>query len=234
MFDVYVQDTLISQRLDLVAVAGVNTAYVLEMVVEAVNAIKVELVPVKQNPLISAIEVLYEGPAAPVAPVAPVAPQPTAAPVAPVAPVAPQPTATPVALPEESFAFRMNVGSSANWVDPLGREWAADSISFGRQKTIDCNLDPIAKTNLDMLYCSMKWFNNNNSGPDPYLITVPVSTKGNFRVRLHFAETVSQRVCHVLMLRIVGFARTLYSHLFLCLYLLINSTSTRPFAVSST
>jgi len=173
MFDVFVQGSLVSGELDLITQAGYNTALVLETTASVIDEVSVELVPSKQNPIISAIEVLYNNA------------------LPPSAPVAPLPTAAPATLPPESYAVRINVGATGDWLDPFGRTWKADALTIGRAKTIDCQPMPISDTDMDTLYCSNKWFKVANAGPAPYVITVPVTQEGEFNVRLHFSETVS-------------------------------------------
>jgi len=54
---------LVKKDLDLVATVGPKTAYIIDLTVAATASVSVELRPVKENPLISAIEVIPKGPA---------------------------------------------------------------------------------------------------------------------------------------------------------------------------
>lgn len=175
VFNVYVQNSLTLGGLDLVKDAGFQTAFVHEETVNANNAIEIRLETVTQNPFISAIEVLQTG----------AQPPPTAVP-----PPPPSPVPSPPSPPSGSNDVRLNIGGS-EWVDPSGNTWKADSLTFGKAKGIDCQQTPIDGTTLDTLYCSYRWFSTANSGASPYVFTVPVNNAGDYRVRLHFAETVS-------------------------------------------
>ena len=155
---------------------GHKSAFTLELTIPVTNQVSVELVPVTQNPLISAIEVLYAG---------------TSPPTVPVAPVAPPPTAAPFAPPAVLYAVRYNIGSTADWTDPFGQLWKKDILTLGSKTSVFCGNDPIMGTTLDTLYCSNRWFAPTNAGASPYLISIPVTQAGTFRVRLHFAELVS-------------------------------------------
>jgi len=171
VFDVYVQDSLTLDNLDLNTAVGYQNPFVHEVTVSANTAIEIRLETVKENPIISAIEVLYTGGQPP--------PTPVASPITP-----------PIAPPVDSNDVRLNVGGS-DWVDPSGLTWKADSLTIGKAKSIDCAATPIAGTTLDTLYCSHRWFSPATAGASPYVINVPVNKAGNYRVRLHFTETVS-------------------------------------------
>ena len=94
--------------------------------------------------------------------------------------IALNPTAKP-------FEIRINAGSDAEYIDPTGRTWVADTF-YGNNGGIfsDCP-KVIAGTDSDALYCKERYFNKwVHAQPFIYDITVP--RPGAYNVSLHFAE----------------------------------------------
>ena len=91
----------------------------------------------------------------------------------------------------QQMEYRINVGSNKTWADGQGRVWGPDVFSIGRQFNSICAGDPIAGTTIDTIYCTNRYFTKANSNNGPFLLEVPLTQAGNYVVRLHFAETVS-------------------------------------------
>ena len=93
----------------------------------------------------------------------------------------PQPSRTP--SPSSASTIRINAGGS-RYVDKAGNVWAADRSYTGGLKS--SSSAPIAGTNDDKLYQTERYENARSSATARYRLAVP---NGNYRVRLHFAET---------------------------------------------
>jgi len=157
----------VANDFDIVAAAGAaNTAYIIETQrVVTGSSLTIELVGVKQNPTINAIEVTYVGEASPVAPVAPFAP-----------------VAAPPATPPAFKPILLNAGGGS-YTDTLGRVWTSDTpylVVNGNVYT--STSQPIEGTIEDALFQSERW------GEMAYEIPIGV---GEYEVRLYFAEIVS-------------------------------------------
>lgn len=87
--------------------------------------------------------------------------------------------------------IRINVGGTADWTDGDGQTWKKDDFTIGQPFNIACAGNPIAGSNYDTIYCSQRYFKPAQGNSGPYLLNVPVTQAGDYKVRLHFAETVS-------------------------------------------
>jgi len=81
--------------------------------------------------------------------------------------------------------IRINVGATADLTDGNGRTWKKDDFTIGRAHDKACTNNPIT------IYCSNRYFTPALSNNGPYLLNVPVTQAGEYKVRLHFSETVS-------------------------------------------
>ena len=195
VFDLFLEDTLVANDLDIFVVAGgANKAFTVEATTICTDgAISFELVDETQNPIISAVEMIYKGGVSSPAPTQAPVPAPTQAPVpAPTQAPVPAPTLEPTVVADEptSYAIRINVGDF-EYTDSQGRVWMADDFTIGGSYGIDCSNNPIAGTLDGEIYCSNRWFAPWNSDNGPYIMEVPVEQSGEYTVRLHFAEIVS-------------------------------------------
>lgn len=162
--------------LDIFAEVGKNKAYLVDVTTTANNAIEIRLETVKENPLISAIEILYQGsnPAPAPAPV----PQPVPNP----APV-PQPTPT---TPTGSFEDLLINCAGGAYLEAAGeRTWQADQYFTGGG-TYSRGTLAISGTQDDTIYQSER------NGSFNYEIPVP---SGDYEIILHFAEVGIQNFC---------------------------------------
>ena len=164
---------------------GAKKAFVLELTVPATTKISIELVPVTQNPLISAIEVLQTAGGTPPTPVAP---PPRPVPVAVPAPIPvprpvpapiPVPPPVPVAAPTSSFQdLLINCGGGV-YVESAGvRTWKADQYFTGGG-TYARGSQAISATLDDTVYQTER------NGVFAYKIPLPL---GDYEIILHFAE----------------------------------------------
>ena len=177
---------MVLTRLDLVANVGYKTAFVHELTVSATTKVSIELVAVKQNPIISAIELLLVSPGTPVPPPIPVpAPVPVPAPrPVPVPVPAPMPVPTPVAGLPPTASFQdllINCGGGAVLESAGVRTWKADQY-FSGGGTYTKGSQPIDGTLDDSVYQSER------NGNFEYVIPLPL---GDYEIILHFAEVRS-------------------------------------------
>ena len=178
IFNVRVQSTMVAANLDVVAVVGANSAYIVEATVLVTASVVIALEPVKQNPMVSAVEFIYQGPAAPIAP----APTPISVP----APISvPMPVAVP--LPTSPGPFQdllINCGSTASYVESAGvRTWKADQYFIGGGTFTVASTIEITDTFDDRVYQSER------NGDFQYEIPVP---PGEYEIIIHLTE-VSNR-----------------------------------------
>jgi len=210
IFDVWVQGALAANDLDIFASVGRETAYIVDVTASALNAIEIVLEPVKENPMISAIEIIYLESAPAPAPVPAPLPAPVPAPVpmpttpAPmVAPTTPAPvvaptTLAPVVAPTTPVPAPMPTGGpfqdllincgGPQYIEAAGvRTWKADQYFVGGG-TYNRGTLAIDNTLDDKVYQSER------NGAFTYEIPVPPSKNsighvlhGCFKVSLTFS-----------------------------------------------
>jgi Malectin domain/IPT/TIG domain len=195
VFAVWVNGKLILSALDVVAEVGYAAALVIPVKVQVTGqSVTIELVPNKENPKISGIEVIA---------VSDDAKLPTSAPVKVTFEPVKVPVPIPVLAPSNAppiFKLRINAGSDKDYLDPNGNTWEADKY-FGNNGGV-YSLCPraIASTGMDDLYCKERFFNKWQH-PQPFQYIIPVPRQAVYSVRMHFAEIVytaaGQRVFEV-------------------------------------
>jgi Malectin domain len=175
---------LIASKLDLIARAGANSAYTLQVTVPVVGEAVVALETVVQNPFLSAAEFIYLGPAVPIAP--------TPAPIAmPVTAPAVVPVFVPVAVPSAPGPFQdllINCGSTAAFLEASGvRTWRADQYFNNTGGIYNVNAGTeISNTLDDRIYRSER------NGNFQYEIPVP---PGDYEIKIHLSEVSDRTIC---------------------------------------
>jgi len=180
VFDVWVQGAMAVNDLDLFATVGQNKAFIVDVTASADKAIEIRFESVKENPMISAIEILYQGsnPGPVPVPVPAPAPVPIPAPVPVPSPVAPTPTGTFTDL-------LINCGGGAYKEAAGVRTWKADQYFTGGG-TYTRGALAISNTQDDTVYQSER------NGAFNYEIPVP---SGDYEIKLHFAEVSNPTCC---------------------------------------
>jgi hypothetical protein len=171
---------MVAANLDVVSVVGANTAYIVEATVLVTANVVIALEPIKQNPMVSAVEFIYKGPAAPIAPV----PTPISVP----APISvPMPVAVP--LPTSPGPFQdllINCGSTTAYVESAGvRTWKAD------QYFIDGGTFTIASTTEIIDTFDDRVYQSERNGDFQYEIPVP---PGEYEIIIHLAEVSNRHI----------------------------------------
>jgi Malectin domain len=145
IFDVLVGGKMIFRNLDIYKEVGYLNALIIPAVTQANNrSVSIELVARKENPKISAIEIVellnYVAP----------------------------PEVDPV------FTARISAGATQNWEDDTGNVWESDKYFEGKGEVFwSCPLQ-INGTDLDSLYCKERYFNKwKFQAPFRYVIPVP-------------------------------------------------------------
>jgi Malectin domain len=200
VFSVRVENMTVVEKLDVVrASGGPNVAYVISVknVTVRDGFASIEFVNGKENPFISAIEVIQQF----------ITANPAVAPVSKKEPTtAPKITSKPAKAPSISGTHtnassgiamvRINAGG-AEVIDVEGNTWTKDQYFGGKGLVYaapSCPNSSIANTVNDKLYCEHRWFGPWDIAPKAY--NIPVSKSNNvsqqmYDVRLHFAEIVS-------------------------------------------
>lgn len=184
VFDVLAEGNRVLDRVDIAAAVGRAAAYDRTFTADVTDGLlNLEFVARANHPLVSAIEVLDDGPIPAPAPAPAPAPSPTPNPT-------PSPTTTSTPAP---FASRVTAGS-APVTDGAGRTWASRPATWGTGgvSTALAGKD-VAGTTDDALYRTNLW------GTRGYTLAVP--GPGTYRVRLLMAEdsfsAAGQRVFNV-------------------------------------
>jgi len=177
-----VQGKVVAWDLDVFNEVGQNTAYIVEVTVPATDSVVIALLPVKENPMISAIEIVQESGTMPTTPapvVAPTTPAPMVAPITPapvVAPTTPAPVVVQTGGP--SADILINVGGGIYTENAGVRTWEADKYFTGGTAR---NFPGVAFDNT----LDDKVYQTERSGDFTYAVPVP---PGDYEIIVHLAE----------------------------------------------